>query len=140
MLTNHRTTVESTTSLSYQRISSQLYRDVYFRDCSKHTDCTRSITKNCIFSVITLIIYSCIKVRIRLILWRYIGCALNDISKSLMECDVACCLVACCVLLSNENMLSMLTWPGVLKLIVMVSGMYRSVPKYYKLQHKVTIM
>ena len=67
MLTNHKTTVESTTTLSYQWISSQLYQDVYFRNCSKHTDCTRSITKNYIFSVSTVIIYSCIKVRIRLI-------------------------------------------------------------------------
>ena len=62
------TTVERTTSLSYQRISLQLYQDVYFRNCSKHTDCKRSITKNYIFSVNTVIIYSCIKVRIRLIL------------------------------------------------------------------------
>ena len=67
MLTNHTTTVESTTSLSYG-ISSQLYQDVYIRTCWKHTDCTRSITKNYIFSVNTVIIYSCIKVRIRLIL------------------------------------------------------------------------
>ena len=29
ILTNHTTTVESTTSLSYQRISSQLYQDVF---------------------------------------------------------------------------------------------------------------
>ena len=35
-LTNQTTTVECTTSLSYQRISSQLYQDVYFRNCSKH--------------------------------------------------------------------------------------------------------
>ena len=68
ILTHHTTTVESTTSLSYERISSQLYHDVYFRNCSKHTDCIRSITKNYIFSVNTVIIYSCIKVRIRLIL------------------------------------------------------------------------
>ena len=67
MLTNHKTTVKSTTTLSYQWISSQLYQDVYFRNCSKHTVCTRSITKNHIFSVRTVIIYSCIKVRIRLI-------------------------------------------------------------------------
>ena len=71
ILTNHTTTVESTTSMSYQRISSQLYQYVYFHNCSKHTDCTRSITKNYIFSVNTVIIYSCIKVRIRLILKRY---------------------------------------------------------------------
>ena len=38
----------------------KLYQDVYLR--------YRSITKNYIFSVITVIIYSCIKVRIRLIL------------------------------------------------------------------------
>ena len=68
ILTNHTTTVERTTSLSYQRIWSRLYQDVYFRNFSKHTDCTRSITKNYIFSVHTVIIYSCIKVRIRLIL------------------------------------------------------------------------
>ena len=68
IMTNHRTTAESTISLSYQRISSQLYQDVYFRNCSKHTDCTRSITKNYIFSVNTEITYSCIKVRVRLIL------------------------------------------------------------------------
>ena len=35
ILTNHTTTVESTTSLSYQRISSQLYQEVYFGNCSK---------------------------------------------------------------------------------------------------------
>ena len=40
ILTNHTTTVESTTSLSYQRISSQLYQDDYFRNYSEHTDCT----------------------------------------------------------------------------------------------------
>ena len=68
ILTNHTTNVESTTTLSYQRISLQLYQDVYFRNCSKHTDCTRSITKNYILSVNTVMIYSCIKVRIRLIL------------------------------------------------------------------------
>ena len=67
MLTNHKTTVENTTTLSYQWISSQLYQDVYFRNCSKHTDCTRFITKNYTFSVSTVMIYSCIKVRIRLI-------------------------------------------------------------------------
>ena len=67
-LANHTTTVESTTSLSYQRISSQLYQDVYFRYCSKPTVCTRSTTKNYIFSVNTVLIYSCIKVRIRLLL------------------------------------------------------------------------
>ena len=33
ILTNHATTVESTTLLSYQRILSQLYQDVYFRYC-----------------------------------------------------------------------------------------------------------
>ena len=68
LLTNHTTTVESTTSLSYQWIASQMYQDVYFRNCSKHTDCTRSITEKYIFSVNNVIIYSCIKVRIRLIL------------------------------------------------------------------------
>ena len=34
ILTNNTTTVESTTSLCYHRISSQLYQDVYFRNCS----------------------------------------------------------------------------------------------------------
>ena len=41
ILTNHKYNL-----MSYQRISSQLYQDVYFRYGSKHTDCTRSITKN----------------------------------------------------------------------------------------------
>ena len=36
----------TSTSLRYQRISLQLYQDVYLGNCSKHTDCTRSITKN----------------------------------------------------------------------------------------------
>ena len=48
ILNNHTTTMESTTSLSYQRISSQLYQDVYVRNCSKHTDCTR----NTLYSVL----------------------------------------------------------------------------------------
>ena len=38
IMTNHTTTVESTTSLSYQQILSQFYQDFYFRNCSKHTD------------------------------------------------------------------------------------------------------
>ena len=41
VLTNHTTTVESTTSLSYQRILSQLYQDVYFRNCSNCTETYR---------------------------------------------------------------------------------------------------
>ena len=70
ILTNHTTTVESTTLLSYmyQRISIAKYLDIYLGNCSKHTDSTRYITKKYIFSVNTIIIYSCIKVRIRLIL------------------------------------------------------------------------
>ena len=42
MLNKHTTTVECTT-LSYQQVPSQLYQDVCFRNCSKHTACTRSI-------------------------------------------------------------------------------------------------
>ena len=55
-------------SEKYNFLELAVHQDVYFRNCSEHTDCTRSITKKYIFNVLTVIIFSCIKVRIGLIL------------------------------------------------------------------------
>ena len=59
ILTSHTTRRE----LTYP----QILGDAFFRNCTQQTDCTWSLTNKYIFSVYTVLIYSCIKVRIRLI-------------------------------------------------------------------------